>query len=49
MYINILSVPIQNPEQEKVRKNLPHKQAVVSLSPQEWKVQSCEYIKQYMK
>nr|XP_034328683.1 uncharacterized protein LOC105337269 isoform X1 [Crassostrea gigas] len=28
---------IQNPEQEKVRKNLPHKQAVVSLSPQEWK------------
>uniref|UniRef100_A0A8W8IWU0 Non-structural maintenance of chromosomes element 4 n=1 Tax=Magallana gigas TaxID=29159 RepID=A0A8W8IWU0_MAGGI len=29
--------PIQNPEQEKVRKNLPHKQAVVSLSPQEWK------------
>eukprot|EP00105_Crassostrea_gigas_P042450 XP_019926598.1 PREDICTED: EP300-interacting inhibitor of differentiation 3-like [Crassostrea gigas] len=30
--------PIQNPEQEKVRKNLPHKQAVVSLSPQEWKL-----------
>lgn len=29
--------PVQNPEQEKVRKSLPHKQAVVSLSPQEWK------------
>ncbi|XP_061194437.1 EP300-interacting inhibitor of differentiation 3-like [Saccostrea echinata] len=29
--------PIQNPEQEKVRKRMPHKQAVVSISPQEWK------------
>nr|XP_022286431.1 EP300-interacting inhibitor of differentiation 3-like [Crassostrea virginica] len=29
--------PIQNPEQEKVRKALPHKQAVISISPQEWR------------
>nr|XP_022286434.1 EP300-interacting inhibitor of differentiation 3-like isoform X2 [Crassostrea virginica] len=29
--------PIQNPEQEKQRKALPHKQAVISISPQEWR------------
>ena len=34
----VFTEPIQNPEQEKVRKALPHKQAVISISPQEWQV-----------